>query len=78
MPSDLTPTPETALIEAYVRLLAPGINEVSCGTRLDSGYDLWLQLEPNSRIRQVVITSAEYKADQWKDKVQGAIEEINV
>jgi hypothetical protein len=78
MASDLSPSPETALIEAYVRLLASGINEVSCGRRLDSGYDLWLQLEPNSRIKQVVITNAEYKADQWKDKVQSALEEINI
>ena len=78
MPSDLRSTPETALIEAYVLHLAPNINEVSCGTRLDSGYDLWLQLEPSSSIKQVVITNAEYKADQWKDKVQIAIEEINV
>jgi len=78
MPSDLTSTPETALIEAYVLMLAPDMNEVSCGTRLDGGYDLWLRLEPNSTAKQVVISEAEYKADQWKDRVREAIERMNI
>ena len=77
MPSDLTPTAETEMIKAYVRLLAPGIHEVSCGTRVDGGYELWLQLSPTSTIKQVIISEKEYKTDQWKDKIGAAIEEIN-
>jgi len=78
MPTDLTPTPETEMIRIYVKVLAPGIHEVSCGTRLDGGYELWLQLNPTSTIKQVVISQAEYKADQWKARVDDAIEEINI
>jgi hypothetical protein len=78
MPSDLTRTAETEMIRIYVKLRAPGIHEVSCGTRLDGGYDLWLQLEPTSIIRQVVISQEDYKTDRWKEKVNNAIDEINV
>lgn len=78
MPSDLTPTAETEMIKAYVRVLAPGIHDVSCGTRLNGGYDLWLKLNPTSTIKQVVISQAEYKGDQWKERVDQAIDEINV
>jgi len=66
------------MIEAYVRVLAPGIHGVDSGTRLDGGYDLWLKLNPTSRIKQVVISQAEYKGDQWKERVNDAIDEINV
>src|SRR5947208_2897120 len=45
---DLTPTAETEMIKAYVRVLAPEIHDVSCGARMDGGYDLWLQLNPTS------------------------------
>ena len=69
MPSDLTPTAETEMIKAYVRVLAPEIHDVSCGARMDGGYDLWLQLNPTSTIKQVVISKVEYKGDQWKDLV---------
>ncbi|MGA8149577.1 MAG: hypothetical protein WB952_01270 [Terriglobales bacterium] len=78
MPSDLTPTAETEMIKAYLRVLAPGIHDVDCGTRLDGGYDLWLKLNPSSTIKQVVISRAEYRDDQWKDKIREALEEINV
>jgi hypothetical protein len=78
MPSDLTATAETEMIEAYVRVLAPGIHDVDCGTRLDGGYDLWLKLNPSSTIKQVVISRAEYKDNQWQDKIGEALEEINV
>jgi len=77
MPSDLTPTAETEMIKAYVRVLAPEIHDVSCGARMDGGYDLWLQLNPTSTIKQVVISKVEYKGDQWKDLVSDAIEDIN-
>ena len=77
MPSDLTPTAETEMIKAYVRVLAPEIHDVSCGARMDGGYDLWLQLNPTSTIKQVVIRKVEYKGDQWKDLVSDAIEDIN-
>lgn len=78
MPSDLTPTAETEMIKAYVRVLAPAIHDVDCGTRLDGGYDLWFKLNPSSTIKQVVISRAEYRDDHWKDKVGEALEEINV
>jgi hypothetical protein len=78
MPSDLTPTAETEMIKAYVRVLAPGIHDVDCGTRLDGGYDLWLKLNPSSTIKQVVISRAEYRDEQWKDKIREALEQINV
>jgi hypothetical protein len=78
MPSDLTPTAETEMIKAYVRVLAPGIHDVDCGTRLDGGYDLWLKLNPSSTIKQVFISRADYRADRWKDKIREALEEINV
>jgi hypothetical protein len=78
MPSDLSPTPETEMIKTYVKILAPGIHNVSCGTRMDGGYDLWLQLDPTSTIKQVVITQTEYTSDRWKDMVSAAIEEINI
>ena len=77
MPSDLTPTAETEMIKAYVRVLAPEIHDVSCGARMDGGYDLWLQLNPTSTVKQVVISKVEYKGDQWKDLVSDAIEDIN-
>jgi hypothetical protein len=77
MPSDLTPTAETEMIKAYVRLLAPGIHDVSCGARADGGYDLWLKLNPTSTIKHVIISHVQYKTDQWKDGVGDAIEEIN-
>jgi len=76
MPSDLTPTAETEMIKAYVRVLAPEIHDVSCGARMDGGYDLWLQLNPTSTIKQVVISKVD-KGDQWKDLVSDAIEDIN-
>jgi len=66
------------MIRIYVKVLAPSIHDVSCGSRLDGGYDLWVQLNPTSTIKQVVISQEEFKADQWKDKVGAAIEEINV
>jgi hypothetical protein len=78
MPSDLTSTPETEMIRAYVRGLAPDIHEVSCGVRMDGGYDVWLQLLPTSTIRQVVISRTQYKDDQWKDMVGNAIDEANI
>lgn len=78
MPSDLTPTAETEMIKAYVRVFAPGIHDVDCGTRLDGGYDLWLKLNPSSTMKQVVISRAEYRDDQWKDKIGEALEQINV
>jgi hypothetical protein len=77
MPSDLAPTAETEIIKAYVLVRAPGIHDVSCGTRVDSGYDLWLKLNPTSAIKQVIISQVEYKTDQWKDRVGDAVEEIN-
>src|ERR1035437_5324132 len=46
MSCDLTPTAETEMIRIFVKLLAPGIHEVSCGTRLDGSYDLWLHRPP--------------------------------
>jgi len=73
MPSDLTPTPETEMIRAYVRGLAPDIHEVSCGVRMDGGYEVRLQF-----IKQVVISRDQYKADQWKDMVGDAIDEANI
>ena len=76
MPSDLTPTAETEMIKVYVRVLAPEIHDVSCGARMDGGYDLWLQLNPTSPIKQVVISKVD-KGDQWKDLVSDAIEDIN-
>ena len=78
MPSDLTPTPETALIETYVRALAPGVFNMSCGTRVDGGYELWLQLNQDSRITPVVIDQSEFESGDWKDKVKAAIETANV
>ena len=66
------------MIKAYVRVLAPGIHDVDCGTRLDHGYDLWLKLNPTSTIKQVVISQAEYKGDQWKELIGNAIDQINV
>jgi hypothetical protein len=78
MPSDLTPTAETEMIKAFVHVLAPGIHDVDCGTRLNGGYDLWLKLNPTSTVKQVVISQEEYKSDQWKDKIADAIDEINV
>jgi hypothetical protein len=78
MPSDLTPTAETEMIKAYVRVLAPGIHDVDCGTRLNGGYDLWLKLNASSTIKHVVISRVEYRNDQWKDKVGEALEEINI
>lgn len=78
MPSDLTPTAETEMIRIYVKVLAPSIHDVSCGTRLDGGYDLWLQLNPTSTIKQAVISQAEFKTEEWKDRVGEALEEINV
>jgi len=77
MPSDLTPTAETEMIKVYVRVLAPEIYDVSCGARMYGGYDLWLQLNPTSTVKQVVISKVEYKGDQWKDLVSDAIEDIN-
>jgi len=77
MPSDLTPTAETEMIKAYVRLLAPDIHEVSCGTRVEGGYELWLQLSPTSTIKPVIVSQVEYATEQWKDKVGAAIEEVN-
>jgi hypothetical protein len=78
MPSDLTPTAETEMIRAFVKLLAPSIHQVSCGSRLDGGYDLWLQLNPSSVIKQVVITPQEYSTEEWKETIKTAIEQINV
>jgi hypothetical protein len=79
MPSDSTPTPETEMIKAYVLELAPGIHQVECGARLDGGYDLWLQLNPTSTKKQVIISRVEYTEDDlWKNKVGHAIEGINI
>ena len=50
---------------------------MDCGTRIGGGYDLWLKLNPTSTIKQVVISQAEYKTDQWKDRVGDAIDDIN-
>jgi hypothetical protein len=58
---DLTPTPETEIIKAYVRVRVPGIHDLDCGSRLDGRYDLWLQLNPKYTIKQVVISQADYK-----------------
>ena len=77
MPSDMITTAETEMIKAYVRVRAPGIHDVDCGTRIGGGYDLWLKLNPTSTIKQVVISQAEYKTDQWKDRVGDAIDDIN-
>jgi hypothetical protein len=78
MPCDLTPTAETEMIRIFVKLLAPGIREVPCGTRLDGSYDLWLQLNPMSRVKQVIISRDELGTEGWKDTVRDAIDEINV
>jgi hypothetical protein len=78
MPSDLTPTAETEMIKAYVRLLAPGIHALDCGTRIGGGYELWLKLNSTSPSKQVVISQAEYKADQWKVRIDEVIDEINI
>jgi hypothetical protein len=77
MPSDPTPTAETEMIKAYVRVCAPAIHAVDCGIRIGGGYDLWLKLNPTSAIKQVIISQAEYKADQWKERIDDAIDEIN-
>lgn len=61
-----------------MRVCAPGIHDVDCGTRLDGGYDLWLKLNPTSPIKQVVFSQAEYKGDLWKERINAAIEEVNV
>jgi hypothetical protein len=78
MSCDLTPTAETEMIRIFVKLLAPGIHEVSCGTRLDGSYDLWLQLDPMSRMKQVIISRDEFRTEEWKETVRDAIDEINV
>ena len=78
MPSDPTPTQESALIQAYVRELAPSIHEVSCGNRLDGGYNLWFQLNPSSSAKQVIIGKNEYNTGQWKESVRTALEDANL
>ena len=66
------------MIQDYIREHAPGIHELSCGTRLDGGYDILLQLECDSKIKPLVITKAEYKTNQWKEIINDAIDEINL
>jgi hypothetical protein len=78
MPSDLAPSAECALIEAYVRLLAPAIHALSCGTRLDGGYEVWLQLNPRSVMKVVTVTKAEFETEEWKQKIIAAVEDANV
>jgi hypothetical protein len=78
MPGDQTPTPESALIEDYIRELAPSIHQVSCKKRLDGGYDLWFQLNPTSPAKQVIISNNEYSAGQSNDSVGTALEEANL
>jgi hypothetical protein len=79
MPSDLSPTAETELIKAYVKELAPSMYEISCGTMVNgAGYELWLQLNPNSRTIPVVITQEEFESDVWQVKLRQAIDRLNV
>jgi hypothetical protein len=78
MPSDLTPSPESELIKAWVRALAPSIHDLGCGHRLDGGYDLWLQLNPRSSVKQVIITKDEYRSGHWRESVRHALEDANL
>ena len=79
MASDLTPTAEGAMIEAYIRVCAPGVHDLSsCGTRLDGGYEVWFRLNPTSERVPIVISKAEYKEDRWKEKIDAAIEDANI
>jgi hypothetical protein len=78
MPSDLTPNPESELIKAWVRALAPSIHNLDCGRRLDGGYDLWLQLNPSSSVKQVVISADEYSSERWRESVRHALEDANL
>ena len=79
MPSDLTPNPDSALIEAYFKVLAPGIHNVSCGTTLDGGFQITFKLDSSSTTRFLDISKDEYKDDYaWKEKIEKAIEDANV
>lgn len=78
MPSDITPTPETALIEAYVRELAPSIHELSCGIRADGAFDAWFRLNPTSPAKQIVIGKNDYSNGDWNEQVQRALENANL
>ena len=78
MPSDLTPSPESDLIKAWVRALAPSIHDLDCGKRLDGGYDLWFKLNPSSSVKQVVISADEYGSERWRESVRHALEDANL
>jgi hypothetical protein len=78
MASDLTPSPESELIKAWVRALAPSIHDLDCGKRLDGGYDLSLKLNPSSSVKQVIITKDEYDSERWRESVRHALEDANL
>jgi hypothetical protein len=78
MPSDLTPSPESDLIKAWVRALAPSIHDLDCGKRLDGGYDLWFKLNPSSSVKQVVISADEYGSERWRERVRHSLEDANL
>lgn len=78
MPSQSSPTPESALIERYVREHAPSIYDVSCGMRLDKGYELWFRLNPPpAPAKQVIISKQDYSTGDWKGIVNQAIQDAN-
>jgi hypothetical protein len=78
MPSQSTPTPESALIEDYVRQRAPGIHELQCRNRPDGGYELWFQLNPTSSAKESIISRDDYETGAWKAIVRRALEDANL
>lgn len=71
-------TPECSVIEEYVKELAPGIADVDCGKVFGTkDYLVWLQLHPDSRADNLVITMEAYQDDRWKPKIMAKLEEMN-
>lgn len=78
MPSQSTPTPESALIEDYIRQRAPSIHELQCRKRLDGGYEVWFRLSPASSATQSIISRDDYESAAWKTIVRHALEDANL
>lgn len=72
-------THESAWIEECVRKeLAPGIHTAECSEEFGTDqYVLWLELLPDSTLRQVRFSKADYQSGDWKETVQAALEEMN-
>jgi len=75
MPSSSVPTPESVLIEAYVRSVAD-VQELRCGERIEGGYEVIFKPTPSSDVEMFTIERDQFNGGDWKRKVRDFLHKV--